>query len=177
MLLPELSVLAVYVIRKLISRQANHLKSVVVAGAGIDIHAETDLSQVLTELYQEPAEITCQIYALEALVRRYQQLERKEKDLNQSSQMHEVEKEILWIFGLKIQSPTLALPKPKSIKKPAISEDPAETAAAIVRSRLIKSRFVPLVTQSSWIEALCPSETNLSQGKNSRNNSSIIRRN
>lgn len=175
MLILELSVLAAYVIRKLLQRHAQTLQSVVVSGAGLEITAETDLNAALKELYPDPHEMTVQINELEVLVRTYRELEGRGQGV--SSQLRSVEQEIFWILGLKIRSLSAEMTAKADKQERIIITDAISAAAAIVTSRRTKTRFVPLFTQSSWIEALCPRETDLGQGKYGRYNAGVVSRN
>jgi hypothetical protein len=100
MFIPRLSMLTTYYVRRLIHRYRKNLQSVVVSGGSIKVDLNTDLDLALADLYLELDEIRTQVDHVEVLVRRCQQLVAQGAAM--ASQQKQIERDILWVFGLKI---------------------------------------------------------------------------
>ncbi|MEB3293913.1 MAG: ATP-binding protein [Synechococcales bacterium] len=95
----------VYALRKLLRRNLDHLRSIVVTGAAIEADPTSDLNAVLTSLYLEPAEIEAAAQQLEHLMRSHDVMSAQGGKFHQ--QLRQLEEQIFWVLGYKYQSEVL----------------------------------------------------------------------
>ena len=95
----KLSPLAHYHLSKLLYRYADELECVLAEGAGLCANFQSDLNKVLESLYLDDDEIASMADELETLTRMHRTL--WDEDTGHSDTLHQLEKQIFWILGLK----------------------------------------------------------------------------
>lgn len=103
----KLSVMCKYVIRKILSRWRFQIHSVLATGAGPTVSTTANLDAALEELYPDGAEAQKYAEELERLSEVHQKAELQK--IESSVNLDDVERSILWIFGLQIRDSDTAV--------------------------------------------------------------------
>ncbi|MBW4577282.1 MAG: hypothetical protein KME08_18580 [Aphanothece sp. CMT-3BRIN-NPC111] len=95
----KLSIMTCYYLHNFLRKHKNEVKSIVAPGAGVCADSQADLDLVLESLYLEEDEIAVKVKQLETLTRYHQML--LEQNASPTKELIDVERQILWILGLK----------------------------------------------------------------------------